>query len=140
MAVLCSSARKEAGAQSGLEAAAGLAGLELFLELSSRKFEARCGRLEGAVLCFGLRVEVGRAGECSIGFAGAELLEAIKFGERFVALLYETAFLDGKVIELALVGEINLCFDQRGAGLRFFDLLKSRSQFEPADGVDPHLE
>jgi hypothetical protein len=41
---------------------------------------------------------------------------------------------------LARAGEINLRFDQRGASLRVLHFLKIRSQFEPADGVDPHFE
>jgi len=69
----------------------------------------------------------------------AELLEVAECGGIFFALAAETGFLNGKIIELALVSEEDFGFYQV---LADFSVLvwELGGEFEAADGIDAQFE
>ncbi len=62
-----------------------------------------------------------------------------QFGQVFLALAAEAAFLNAEVVELALIGDENMRVDQSGANgsILVFELA---GELEAAKGVDAHLE
>jgi len=77
--------------------------------------------------------------QANAGLALALLLQFAKRGGVFLTLAAQAAFLDAEIVELALVGEKDLGFDEVLARRRIF-ICEELGKFQAAHCVDAHFE